>query len=133
MSNTSNTDGPVSDITGRKFRRNAAHFKKLHCTARPDGTGELVKGRIFQGPSGQYKHITANPDGSITVGAKAFVDDAIAFFSAAISSNPTIDDGIKQHLIAFVDAMDARAVAKHGYSGSAEDAAINWNATTPEE
>lgn len=88
---------------------------------------EKAKGRIFQGVPGVYGKITANSDGSITITHKAYVDDAVAFLSAAIETNPTIDDEIKEHLRVFVRAMDARAVKKHGYNRAPEQAAINFD------
>jgi len=73
-------------------------------------------------PAGQYgKRISVAEDGAITIDKKAYADDIVAFVSGAI------DADIKVHLTRFVNAMDARAVARHGYSHSPEEAAFVWN------
>lgn len=108
-------------MNSRQFRLNCITTK-----VDPESPGPVVKGRIYQGPSGVFRHITANEDGSITISAKAFVDDVVAFLSQAISTNPTISNEIKNHLRHFVNDMDKRAMAKHGYSHSEEEKAVDW-------
>ncbi|HKB53338.1 MAG TPA: hypothetical protein VKD22_05005 [Ramlibacter sp.] len=110
--------------TSRYWRREARNGRLI-----ADGElGPEVKGRFYQGPAGTYRHVVAHPDGSLTIGPKAFADDVVAFVSASISTNPTIDDAIKVHLKAFVNEMDARAVRRHGYSHNPDEAAVDWNA-----
>lgn len=88
-----------------------------------------VKGRFCQALAGTYRHIEVKPDGTIVISPKAYADDVVAFVSASIASNPTIADSIKAHLTAFLDDMDARAVARHGYADDPNEAAVVWKAT----
>ena len=55
----------------------------------------------------------------------ANADDVIAFVAGCIVMTG-IDNSIKVHLDRFLDAMDARAVAKHGYSDSLEEQRFLW-------
>lgn len=70
--------------------------------------------------------ITVEQDGAVHISPKAYADDVVAFVLGAIRSNPTIDDSIKQHLADFVNAMDARADKRHGYSNSPDEKAFVW-------
>ena len=114
----------MSGLNSRKFRLLAKKGRLSEC--RTGVEGAEVKGRFFHGKAGAFRHITVNEDGSTTIGKKAFVDDAVAFLSGAIATNPTIDDEIKKHLVDFVNAMDARAVKRHGYNGSLEEKEVEW-------
>lgn len=87
---------------------NASNFAKL-------APGEYMNGGVV-----------VNPDGSILLKPKVYADDAVSFIAGCIKTNPTIDDEIKQHLLRFVDAMDARAVKRHGYSNAPDEAAFEW-------
>lgn len=113
---------PVKEITSRYFRREAIKGK-LIMTSEP---GQRISGRIYRGCTGTFRHITVCDDGSIVIEPKAFVDDIVAFLSGAIETNPTIDPVIKSQLRHFVHLMDARAVQKHGYSHSPNEAALNF-------
>lgn len=111
-------------MNSRKFRLFAKTGNFDAC--RTNTAGVEVKGRFFFGHAGEFRHITVNPDGSILIGSKAFADDVIAFMAGAIKSNPNISDNIKAHLVAFVDAMDERAVGRHAYDHNVEEAALVW-------
>lgn len=63
-------------------------------------------------------NIRVNEDGSMAIAPDAYADDVVAFVLAAIRGNPTIDTATKAHLARFLDDMDARAVARHGYSAA---------------
>lgn len=110
------------ETTSRYWRMSARNGTLLG-TAMPD---TMVKGRFYHGPVGGYRHIQVAADGTIVIGPKAFADDVVAFVSASIASNPAIDDAIKAHLTRFLDDMDARAVARHGYDHDANEAAVPW-------
>jgi hypothetical protein len=109
-------------MSSRQFRHEAKNGRLVPIAV----NGETVEGRIFRGEVGVYKYIEVKADGPIVIGKEAFVDDVIAFLSACISTNPNITQSVKNYLIDFVDAMDARAVARHGYSADAEEAALVW-------
>lgn len=95
--------------------------------ASPPDADVARPGNFAKLAAGQYaKHITVKEDGTIVIGPDAYADDVVAFVAGAIASNPTIGNPIKQHLADFVDAMDERAVARHGYSHSPEEAAFVW-------
>lgn len=95
-----------------------------------DGTtrDENSSSRFAQIPAGGYckNKITVNEDGSVHVSHKVFADELLAFTLGCIRSNPTIPDEIKAKLGEVIDLMDARAVKKHGYSYSPEEAAHEW-------
>jgi hypothetical protein len=112
--------------TSRYWRREARNGN-LIATTPSDDIVVPVKGRFFQGLPGTYKHVTVAPDGTITILPKAFADDVVAFVAGAIASNPNIDDATKAKLREFVDLMDARAVARHGYSANPDEAAVKWD------
>lgn len=88
--------------------------------------------RMPVGSYGTKTHdvVTVNADYSLTVSKRAFADDVVAFVLGSISSNPTISDDIKAHLARFLDAMDARALARHGYSKSEKEQAHTWTPVT---
>lgn len=79
-------------------------------------------GNTCKFPAGAYgKYFTVQEDGKIIIDPKAYPDDIAAFVSGSIKSNPTISAEIKNHLLVFLDAMDDRAVQRHGYSHSPEE------------
>jgi hypothetical protein len=94
--------------------------------ASPAASDMKRPGNLCKWPAGTYGKIRVDDDGTIVVSHKAYADDVVAFVAGAIESNPTIADEIKNRLRAFVDDMDARAVARHGYSQSADEAAFTW-------
>ena len=109
----------MEPATGRQFRNTwpvARHAGPL------DAPGNMCKSGA--GPCG--KNIVVNEDGSVTISRKAYADDVVAFALGCIQSNPTISLDTKLHLARFVDDMDARAVARHGYSYSEPDRALEW-------
>lgn len=110
--------------TSRYFRREAAHKARLVGTTTD---ADVKKSRFYQGKAGTFKHITVQDDGTIVIDPKAYADDVVAFVSAAIATNPTIGDEIKQTLVRFVDLMDARAVDRHGYLANHEEALLKWD------
>lgn len=84
-------------------------------------------GNMCKFPAGQYgKRIAVADDGTITIDKKAYVDDVVAFAFGSIRSNPTIHESVKLHLARFVDAMDARADERHGYSHSETERDFTW-------
>lgn len=87
-----------------------------------------IQGRFCQSLAGTYRHIEVKPDGTIVISPKAYADDVVAFVSASIATNPTIDSSIKAHLTRFLDDLDARAVARHGYAADPNEAAVVWRA-----
>jgi len=105
--------------TSRAIRHALVASPPAADVARPGNFAKLA-------PGAYTKHIEIKDDGTIVIGPGAYADDVVAFVSGAIASNPTIAKEIKQHLVEFVDAMDARAVARHGYSASPEEAAFEW-------
>ena len=97
----------------------ASNFAKLESTAYSSGSDDSTP------------IVKLCTDGTVVIDKRAYVDDVVAFLAGAIKSNPTIAPEIKAHLTRFVDAMDARAVARHGYSESPREAAFEWTSVTP--
>lgn len=81
---------------------------------------------VFWG--GDKELVRVSQDGSVTFTPGCYVDDVVAFCHGAIASNPTIAPEIKTHLARFIDAMDARAMARHGYSNSKTEQEMTWKA-----
>jgi hypothetical protein len=75
---------------------------------------------------GTYGPITVQENGDIVISREAYADDVLAFVLGCISSNPTIDPLTKQNLGVVIDMFDARAVFRHGYSGSEEEKNFEW-------
>ena len=65
-------------------------------------------------------------DGSVVFAKEAYPDDVVAFVLCSLRSNPNVSDELKQHLADFVNGMDARAVARHGYAGDERERALVW-------
>lgn len=85
--------------------------------------------KTLPGSYGTQKHndlIRLDATGDVVISKDAYVDDVVAFCFGVIQSNATIDASIKQHLANFVNDMDARAVARHGYSADEAEAAVVW-------
>lgn len=106
--------------TAREFRNN---FAIIGAERNADS-----KSRFAQVPVGGYckGKIIVNDDGSVTVSHKVFADELLAFTLGCMKSNPGISNEIKSKLGEVIDMMDARAVAKHNYSHSPEEAAHTW-------
>lgn len=104
----------------RQFRNHIASSPPPINIERPGNTAKFEAGQFG-------KNIVVADDGTITISKKAYADDIVAFVLGAIRSNPTIDDTIKANLARFVDEMDKRAVDRHGYSHSKEEADFEWN------
>lgn len=66
-----------------------------------------------------------NADGTFTFGKKMFIDDWAKVLLLMCESNININKEEKIHLAHFIDAMDVRAMNKHGYSHSPEEAGLN--------
>lgn len=62
-----------------------------------------------------------------TVSGKAYADEWMALSLAMAMSNPTLRRDVLIGLAQTIDAMDARAVNKHGYSHSEEEKAYEWS------
>lgn len=81
----------------------------------PKGGGIPIK----SGQYGAYKDaIEKLPDGRIVFAKELYLDDLVAFALTAAKSNPNIPLKCKIPLAEFVDAMDLRAVERHGFSNS---------------
>lgn len=107
-------------MTSREFRNISVVDGILTDGDRP---GNFAKVR-----SGEYAvgKINVSGDGTIIISPDAYADDVIAFVYGTIKKHPGISDDIKDHLKQFVDKMDDRAVAHHGYSNSSEEKQHVW-------
>lgn len=84
-------------------------------------------GGVMGVPMGKYsKHITSDGSGTTTIGPGAYPDDIVAWLIHVSGANPNADQKTVDHLRAFVNEMDARAVERHGYSDSEKEAAHKW-------
>lgn len=61
-----------------------------------------------------------------TVSGKAYADEWMALSLAMAMSNPTLRKDVLIGLAQTIDAMDERAVKKHGYSHSEAEKAYEW-------
>ena len=106
-------------MTDREFRNTfptQAHPTDL------DQPGNLCK--IGPGAYGDNVHV--DEKGTITISPKAYADDVVAFVLGCMRKNPTVSNEIKGYLAQFLDAMDERAVTRHGYSNSKAEADYVW-------
>ena len=110
--------------TSRSFRNNFSTQGATH--------NAESKSRFAQVPAGTYDKgkIVVQENGSVLISEKVFADEVLAFVLGCMKTNPTINNSIKAKLGEVIDAMDARAVAKHGYSHSKEEAAHAWTSVS---
>ncbi len=95
---------------GQYFNKETpSSFAKLHPGFYADGKIELKE------------------DGTIVISPKAYADDVVAFVAGGMSTNPTLDQSIVTHLHHFLNEMDLRSFARHGYSFSPEQADAGWS------
>lgn len=94
-------------------------------TQSPTGTPSLP-GNLVKLPAGTYGKVTVHEDGSWTVGARAYADDVDAFLAGVMRGNPTVSDELKAVRHCLLNMADARAVKRHGYSGSKAEADHQW-------
>lgn len=66
-------------------------------------------------PAHYGAHITVWEDGQITIAPTAYADDVAAFVLGCIVDHPKVAIETKLHLARFIDSMDVRALAGHGY------------------
>jgi hypothetical protein len=77
-------------------------------------------------PIGKHGKIEVFANGVILMPSTVYADDVVAFVCACVLNNPNIEKKYAVHVCAFVDAMDARAVNRHGYSRSPEERDFVW-------
>lgn len=108
-------------MNDRSWRLNA---KRGLIEGNPSDT--TVKSNIYHGPAGTFNHIQVTNSGSINISPEAYPDDVAAFLAGAQASNPHVSPETQKHLIHYVDAMDRRAVQRHGYSNSPAERDVAW-------
>lgn len=114
----------TSAPNARKWRLAA---RNCELTPTTEVKGDPVKGRLVFGPRpGHYHHIQVTKDGGFVVSPEAFLDDVVGFAMACASSNPKMDKEIIAKLAEVMDMLDARAMKRHGYKDSPEEAAVKW-------
>ena len=110
-------------------------FAPRFCAETPSNFAKIDPGHytVYSEKSDTHHRIVSvREDGTVEVAPRAYVDDVVAFCYGAIRSNHTIGDDIKAHLARFLDAMDARAVARHGYAGSSDaERTYAWTPLAP--
>ena len=100
------------DADNRIWRKTCLERKAEH-----DPNGGAIQ--IKKGQYGAWKdEIVKEDDGKITIHENAYPDDIASFLISVLLSNPFVDKDIVKHLVRFVDAMDARAQKRHGFSRS---------------
>ena len=92
--------------------------ESIDVSARPGGI-KLPQGQVTQ-------HVFVRADGSMVIDPAAYLDDVISVLLYAALLNPIMDEGVRVLLARTLDRMDARAVARHGYSGSEADRTASW-------
>jgi len=119
----------VEYATQREFRNALARLpveSDVRSMSTPSNFAKLAAGTY--GTRSHPELVTVQSHGGVWFSKEAFVDDVVAFCAGALRSNPTVSPELKQHLADFVNGMDARAVARHGYSNSEAERAFVWHA-----
>jgi hypothetical protein len=120
---------PKSGGNDRLFRL-YAHFSPNY--KQFISTSHLNKLRIADGEYGS-KHVNVTENGNMTFSRHVYVDDLIARAAVTlaylIETNPAPDVKVAYNaLLIALNALDNRAMKRHGYSGSEDEAGVNLDA-----
>lgn len=101
----------------------------------PGGEDKPVTGKAMYLADGIYSKTASVVDGKLTLSPKAFPDDGLGVLLRVLKrragTEGEIDTAI-DHVVLAIEALDSRAVRKHGYSESKEEAELDIAAFTAE-